>query len=108
MLIVYITCSNAGEAKKIALALLKNRLIACANIVPKISSIYRWKGKIVHDSESLLLCKSSQKKVAAVKREVEKIHSYKVPCIEFIKVAGRNVDCKKWLLGELELSFKQK
>ena len=96
MQLVYITCNGPKEAKKIARKLLEKRLIACANIVPKIDSLYWWNGKIEHSSEALLLGKTVKKNTSKIIEQTKKLHSYDVPCIEFIKISGQNKECEKW------------
>jgi len=95
------TSGSLPEAKKIAKALLEKRLIACGNIVPEIVSIYWWKGKIQEQTECLLLAKTIKKLIPKVIAEVEKIHSYEVPCIEFIKINAQNKEFRQWAEKEL-------
>ena len=102
MYIVYITCKNLQEAKKIAKHLLEKRLIGCANIIPSIISMYWWRGKIENEKESLILCKTSKKLISKVKAETKKIHSYNIPCIEFIKVADQNKNYSKCFESEFK------
>ncbi len=102
MHLVYITCGGVKEAKKIAFELLKKRLIACANIVPRIDSFYWWNGRIESAKEALLLCKTARQKIPGIKKLVKKIHSYDVPCIEFIEISGQNKEYFDWLNGELK------
>ena len=80
MTLVYITCKDEKEAKKISIHLLKKRLIACANIFP-IKSMYWWNNKIVNDNESAVIAKTKNKRFERVAAEVKKIHSYTIPCI---------------------------
>lgn len=101
-IIVYITCFSFSQAKKIASHLLSLRLVACANIVPKIHSLYLWKGKIAKQNESLLLCKTTKKFTRKIKKEVKEKHSYETPCIEFIEVFDQNKEYAKWLEKELQ------
>ena len=77
---IYITAGNRKEAEKIATHLLQKRLIACANMFP-ISSLYWWKGKIQNGKEYAVILKTVQKNYTNIKTEIEKIHSYKIPCI---------------------------
>ena len=99
MIFVYIACADEKEAVKIAGQLLKLRLIACANIFP-IKSFYRWKGKLVKDSEVVLLVKSAAKHYARIMRVVKGLHSYSVPCIlKLNAVADREYE--NWMLGEM-------
>ena len=87
MTLIYITCKDKAEAKKISKYLLKKKLIACANFFP-INSMYWWKGKLQDDKEFLLLAKTTKKNASKVKKEVKKLHSYDIPCILEIDVDG--------------------
>ncbi len=95
-----ITCKNKKEAEKIANALLEKKLIACANIVGKIDSVYQWNGKIEKSKEALLLLKTRKNFAKKIISETGKIHSYKVPCIEFIEVSKANKGFQKWVESE--------
>ncbi len=95
MALIYITCKDEKEAKKIANALLEKKLIACANFFP-IKSMYWWEGKIQDDSEFLLLAKSSDKNFDKIKKEVKAIHSYDVPCILKLDTEG-NKEYMDWV-----------
>ncbi|MBI2598532.1 MAG: divalent-cation tolerance protein CutA [Candidatus Diapherotrites archaeon] len=108
MFLVYITCKDKKEARKIAKKLLSERLIGCANIVQKIESIYWWRGKLVQVQESLLLCKTTKEKIPEIKKMVKRVHSYSVPCIEFIKIADQNKEYFEWLKRVLVYSKWQK
>lgn len=85
MMLVYITCGNEEEARKISLHLVKNRLAACANMFP-IRSFYWWKGKLEETDEYVLLAKTIDENYGKIKKEIKKIHSYEVPCIMKINV----------------------
>ena len=93
--ICYITASGQKEADKISDMLLKKKLIACANMFP-IRSRYWWKDKIVKSNEVLMFCKTRMSKSQEIIKEVKKIHSYDVPCINFIKVEKGSKDFLKW------------
>jgi len=99
-ILIYITNPTKKEAKKIASSLLKKRLIACANIFP-ISSLYWWKGKIVDDNEFVLIAKTTKNNFEKVKKEIEKIHPYKIPCIVKIPVSS-NKKFFDWLKNEIK------
>jgi len=98
---VYITNPTKKEAKKIAKHLLKKKLIACGNIFP-INSLYWWQGKIVDDNEFVLIAKTTKTNFKKVKNEVEKIHSYKIPCIIKIPVSS-NKKYFNWLKKEIKI-----
>lgn len=97
---IYITNPDKETARKIARHLVSRKLIACANIYPGVSSIYSWKGKIVEQKEIILIAKTLEKKYGEVKREVEKLHPYDVPCIVKIPVSG-NREYFEWVRGEV-------
>lgn len=82
--IVYSTTSSEQEAHKIANTLVEKKLVACVNIIPKISSIYRWQGAIEQDTESLLLAKTTEKNIKKTIDTIQTLHSYDVPDIVVI------------------------
>ena len=74
--IILTTVSAVEEGQSIANILLEKELAACVNIIPKISSVYRWKGQIKSESEVLLLIKTTKDLETEVYREVQNVHSY--------------------------------
>src|SRR5579863_9056777 len=81
--VVLVTCANEREAKRIARAVVEQRLAACVNILPgAVQSIYRWKGKVESARERLMIVKTSRKRLAKLQAAVERLHSYDVP--EFV------------------------
>ena len=100
MILIYITCKDNAEAKKISKHLLDEKLIACVNIHP-IESMYRWKGKIFEEQpESLMLIKTKKGKEEKIVGEIKKMHSHSVPCIEFIEVKKANKEYDEWVKSE--------
>ena len=97
---VYITNPTKEEAEKVARRLLEKRLIACANIFP-VESLYWWKRKIEKAREFVLIGKTKDKYYGGIVGEVEKIHSYSVPCIAKVPVIFNN-RYEKWLGGEIK------
>ena len=81
---VYVTTPNVTVARKIAVSVLSERLVACANLLPKIESHYWWKGQLESSTEVLILFKTTKKKLADLERCVVKNHPYDTP--EFIAV----------------------
>jgi periplasmic divalent cation tolerance protein len=100
MILTYITCKNKKEAEKIANHLLKNKLIACANIFP-VNSLYRWKGKLQKDKEFVLIAKNIKTKAKQVENAVKKIHSYDIPCI-IQKEVTANKEYVRWIQDEIK------
>lgn len=79
-IIIYITHPNMEEAKRVCEALLKDRLIACANYFP-IESSYWWNGKIENTNEIVSIVKTKKENWEKARETVEKLHSYETPCI---------------------------
>ncbi len=99
MIIIYTTNPNLKEAKKIGKCLLEKKLIKCANYFP-IESAYQWEGKIENSKEVVAIFKTAKKNWKKIKEEVEKMHSYEIPCILKIEVET-NKKFEKWV-GEVE------
>lgn len=95
MAMVYITCKDKSEAKKVSMRLLKKKLIGCANIFP-IESMYWWNSKIENAKEFAIIAKASKDGFDKIVRETENIHSYDVPCILNIKCEC-NAKYERWL-----------
>ena len=97
--IVYVTTKNEEEARKIANNLLEKRLVACANFFP-IKSLYWWKGKIEKDNEVAIIMKTQKRNIKSIVTEVKELHSYDVPCIEFLSIEAGNPDYLEWIKNE--------
>ena len=87
--IIYSTTDTFETARTIARILVKEKLVACVHIIPKIESIYRWQGKIEETNESVLLAKTSERNVQKTIQKIRSLHPYKVPeIIVFPPVGG--------------------
>lgn len=99
--VLYTTVNDNATAEKIVVDLLQQRLIACANIIPKINSIYLWNGEICQDKEVGIILKTNKNLVQKVSEELKNIHPYEVPCIiEFGETEAFNRDYIDWILKE--------
>lgn len=99
--LLYITASDADEAKKIGRELVRRRLAACANVVEKIHSTYWWEGKIEEDCEALLILKSRKDKIPEITRAVREIHSYENPAVVALPILGGSEDFLEWIGSEV-------
>ena len=97
-IIIYITHPNMKEAKKVAEALLRDRLIACVNYFP-IESSYWWKGDIENAKEIVSIVKTRKENWTKVKKAVEAMHPYETPCIMKLEVES-NPSYAKWITDE--------
>ena len=97
-IIVLVTCGSMKEAKGLAGALVEARLAACANIFSApMESVYRWKGRIERAKEFLLLVKSTRKRFPALRREIERLHSYDMPEIIALPIVDGATGYLRWL-----------
>ncbi|EDM28967.1 Periplasmic divalent cation tolerance protein [Lentisphaera araneosa HTCC2155] len=97
MLLVYTPCSSKEEAKFIASSLLKEGLIACANIIPNINSLYVWEGIVKDEEEFLLFAKCKEENKQGVEDRITELHSYECPCILQFSPTKTNTPFEAWL-----------
>ncbi len=105
MILVYITCVNENEAKKIGEVVLAKRLTPCYNIILQTYSAAFWPpktGEVERVNGSVLLIKTLESKYNDIEAEVRKLHSDKTPCIIAFPVAHVFDDYYRWLKKELE------
>ena len=88
--LIYITTQNYSEAKKISTLLIKERYVACVNIIKSVDSIYRWKGKIINTKESVVIAKTDKKTISKLIKKIKLIHSYDCPCIVTVPIVNGN------------------
>ena len=97
-IVVLVTCGSAKEARKIAWAVVEQRMAACTNIVATpVHSIYRWKGKVESAEEFLLVIKTTQGRFAELKAAVKRLHSYDVPEIIALPIAAGGTNYLNWI-----------
>jgi periplasmic divalent cation tolerance protein len=95
--VTIVTCPTAAVARRIARALVDERLAACVSIVPDVRSVYAWKGKRCEDRELLLLIKSARRRAAALTRRVKALHPYDVPEIIQLPVVSGHAGYLRWI-----------
>jgi periplasmic divalent cation tolerance protein len=94
----YMTCKNKVEANKIAYALVKKDLVACANIIPNIKSYFKWNNKKINAlKESILIGKTVKKNINKIILYVKKMSSYDCPCIVFVDIENGNKEFLNWI-----------
>jgi periplasmic divalent cation tolerance protein len=101
-IVVYCTASSLEEARKLADALVGEKLAACVSAVLQVHSTYWWQGKIERGNETLLIIKTDAGKFNALSRRIKQLHSYTVPEILALPVVRGNPDYLKWLKQSLK------
>jgi periplasmic divalent cation tolerance protein len=94
---IYVTTSDVDEAERIGETLVRERLAACANIIPEITSIYWWEGKVEKDKEGLMFLKTKKEKVPELVERIKELHSYEVPAVLSLHILGGNEDYLRWV-----------
>ncbi len=101
-IVVMVTTSSKQEAEKIVRVLLEEKLIACANIISPVHSLFWWQCKIDEAQEHLILMKTRKDLFEKLSERVKALHSYEVPEIIAIPIAEGLKDYLEWLNKSLE------
>ena len=95
--LVLVTAPDLKTARALAKAALNVKLVACANLVPKIESHYWWQGKLESSAEVLILFKTTRAKLAALEQFIVAEHPYDTPEFVALSLAEGNSKYLDWL-----------
>ncbi|CAH2241840.1 jg16230 [Pararge aegeria aegeria] len=95
--VAYVTVPSKDVGKSIALGLVKNKLAACVNIVPEVTSIYEWEDEINEDTEALLMIKTRTSQVDQLTEYVRSVHPYEVCEVISLPIKNGNPPYLKWI-----------
>jgi len=98
ILLVISTCPDPETADRIAHTLIAEKFAACANIIPAVHSIYRWKDKIETAGEVIVFFKTTLDQQSAFQEKLRSLHPYDVPEIIFIPVVTGLPDYLRWVI----------
>ena len=96
-IIILVTAKDKVEAEAISQALLKEHLIACANIVSPVTSFFWWQGKVDGAQECLIVMKSRLDLFAQVAERVRGLHSYEVPEVLAVPIVEGSAAYLGWM-----------
>jgi len=102
VLVVLVTTSDADEARRLASALVEESLAACGNVVPGLTSIFRWEGAVQNEDEALLFLKTTAACFPELEERIGELHSYDVPEILALPVAGGGAAYLEWVAEAVE------
>ena len=95
--VAFSTVGKREDADRIARALVERRLAACVNIVPGLTSVYRWKGAIETDAENLLVIKTRRDRVDELRAALVALHPYEVPELIVLPVEAGHAPYLAWV-----------
>ncbi len=99
--LVYATAPNEAVAAELAEHLLENELIACANILPGMTSVYRWQGRVETARECAVIFKTTKAAAASVVAAIERSHPYDTPAALVVDVADGSNAFLRWIEDEV-------
>lgn len=98
VLLAISTFPDAETANRIAQTLVTEKFVACANLVPAVHSIYRWKDKIETAGEVIVFFKTTQDRQAAFQEKLQSLHPYEVPEIICVNIDTGSRDYLRWII----------
>jgi NAD(P)H-hydrate epimerase len=95
--VLFITASSEEEAKMISGALLEQGIVACVNLIPGVSSLYMWEGKMEESKEVIMMIKTRTSLVNEVSTQVKLLHSYDLPETIALPISGGSTSYLDWV-----------
>lgn len=102
LVMIYSTFPDTATAKRVGKRLVEQRLAACVNIIPQMTSVYSWEGQINCDDEAVMLIKTRASLASRAAAEVEAQHPYDTPAVLVLEIAGGASGYVSWLLAQTE------
>jgi periplasmic divalent cation tolerance protein len=97
---VYVTASSYKDAHRIGSAIVAERLAACANLLPGMTSMFWWEGRVQEASEVTIILKTRDDLVERLTDRVRELHPYECPCIVALPITGGNDMFIDWIINE--------
>ena len=98
ILLAISTFPDAEAADRIAHTLIEEKFAACANIIPTVHSIYRWKDKVETAGEVIVFFKTTLDRQAAFQEKLQSLHPYEVPEIICVNINTGSPDYLRWVI----------
>ena len=95
--VVFVTAPDLKTARTLARAALAARLIACANLVPKVESHYWWQGKNMSGAEVLMVLKTTTARLTALEKLIVSKHPYDTPEFLVLPISSGNKRYLDWV-----------
>ena len=99
--VVLVTAPNQDAARVLAKAALNDRLVACANLIPKIESHYWWEGKLESSAEVLIIFKTTKAKLKTLEKIIVAKHPYDTPEFIVLPISAGNKRYLDWVIESI-------
>lgn len=98
--LVFCTCPDAASAERIADALVGEHLAACVNLLPGVTSVYRWQGRLERAGEVLLLIKTTADRLGALSARLAELHPYELPEVLAVEAGAGLPAYLDWVVAQ--------
>lgn len=97
IVLVLTTIGSDADAPALARTLVEERLAACVNVLPVMTSVYRWKGQVEQDGEQQIVIKTTAERVAALEARLRELHPYELPEFVVLPAGGGSAAYLAWV-----------
>jgi periplasmic divalent cation tolerance protein len=97
VVLVLTTIAAESDGATLARTLVAERLAACVNVLPAMTSVYRWKGEVEQDREQQVIIKTTRRLLAALEARLRELHSYELPEFLVIATGGGSEAYLQWV-----------
>lgn len=102
MVLVYITTPSKDIAMHLARTTVAESLAACANVIPGVTSVYKWQGKIEEDQEHVVVLKTVESKTEELAARVRSLHPAETPCFVTLPIEKATADFAEWIVSSTQ------
>lgn len=97
---IYSTFDNRQTASQVAAHMVLAKLVACANIIKGVTSVYQEGDELAMVDEVVMICKTSAATVDSAVMKLEELHPYDTPCITVLPISGGNQSYRQWVCSQ--------
>ena len=98
--VIYCTVPNEFNANLIATTLVEDNLAACVNIIPSVTSIYKWEGIVQTDNELIMIIKTQEDKFSEIEAKIKELHENTLPEIIALPITQGSQEYQNWIVKE--------
>ncbi len=98
---VYLSVPSAEAGRTLARRMVEERLVACAHLLPAGQSFYHWEGKLMEETEHVIIAKTRADMVERAIATIAEWHEYEVPCILSLPIDAGHPPFLRWIDGEV-------